>query len=90
MQGHFPSIRKAADAYSVPFTSLASRLRGRASRVDSRPNCQKLTDTEEEVLEHWILSMDERGYPLNVTRVRDTAKIVLEQRVGSDYKIGIN
>ena len=90
LKGHFPSIRKAADAYSVPFTTLASRLRGRASRVDSRPNRQKLTDTEEEVLEHWILSTDERGYPLTVTGVRDAAKIVLEQRVGSDCKIGIN
>jgi hypothetical protein len=89
-KGQFPSIRKAAEAYAVDYSSLAYRLRGRVSRVDSRPNRQKLTDTEEEVLERWILSMDERGYPLTVTGVRDAARILLQQRVGLDGKIGIN
>lgn len=37
-RGYFRSIWKAADAYSVEFSSLDYRLHGRASRVDSRPN----------------------------------------------------
>jgi hypothetical protein len=41
-KGQFPSIRKAAEAYAVDYSSLAYRLRGRVSRVDSRPNRQKL------------------------------------------------
>jgi hypothetical protein len=89
-KGHIQSIRKAAEAYSISYTSLAYRLRGRAARVESRPNRQKLTDTEEEVLERWILSMDERGYPLTVTGVRDAARILLQQRIGLDGKIGLN
>jgi hypothetical protein len=50
-KGHIQSIRKVAEAYSISYTPLAYRLSGRVARVESRPNCQKLRDTEEEVLE---------------------------------------
>jgi hypothetical protein len=50
-KGHFRSIRKAAEAYTIHFSTLAARLGGRVSRVDIHPNRQKLSETEEEVLE---------------------------------------
>jgi hypothetical protein len=50
-KGHFPSIRKAADIYTIDFSTLAARLRVRVSRAELRSNYQKLIDTEEEFLE---------------------------------------
>jgi hypothetical protein len=64
-KNQFKSIKQAATAYQVCDRTLSARLKGRVSRVDSRANGHKLTTTEEEVLEQWILSINERGYPLN-------------------------
>jgi hypothetical protein len=50
-KNQFKPIKQAATAYQVCDRTLSSRLKGRASRVDSRANSHKLTITEEEVLE---------------------------------------
>ena len=44
------SRRKAAAIYSVPETTLRDRMNGRTPRRDYRPNGQKLTKMEEEVI----------------------------------------
>jgi hypothetical protein len=88
--GQFSSVRKAAVAYSIDFSTLARRLKGRVARVDKRANGHKLTTTEEEVLEQWILCMDTRGYSLTITGVRDAARLLLQQRIGPSASIGKN
>ena len=80
--GQISSARAAARLYNVPKTSLTDRMGGRPARTDLRANGHKLTQTEEQVLLEWILSMDERGYPLKVHAVGDAAKLLLQQRVG--------
>ena len=57
------SVQAAAKAYNVPLSILKHRVRGSVSHVDSTPNCQNLTSTEELVLLNWIISADERGLP---------------------------
>lgn len=89
-KGQFSSIRQAALSYNVPPSNLEHRLKGRVARVDSRANNHKLTPTEEEALLQWILSMDERGYPPTISALRDAARLLLQQRVGSKGLIGVN
>ena len=70
--GHISSIKDATRAYNIPYTILQNRLRGRGARAETRANCHKLTEGEEDVLEEWILSMDNRGFSPSVRAVKDT------------------
>jgi hypothetical protein len=47
--------------FNVPRTTLRDRLHGHQNRGEARANNQKLTQTEEELIKKWILSMDSRG-----------------------------
>ena len=89
-KGQISTIRQAALAYNVPYSTLKYRLSGRVARVETRANSHKLTPTEEEVLTQWIVSMDNRGYPPRVCAVQNAAKLLLQQRVGPSASIGIN
>jgi hypothetical protein len=84
------SISKAARLYNIPHQTLSDRIRGRVARIDSRANGHKLTPVEEEVLVQWIISMDERGYPLAIGGLRNAARLLLRERVGLSVTIGIN
>jgi hypothetical protein len=44
------SIRETARRFEVLFSSLRNRLNGYTNRSETRANCQKLTDLEEESL----------------------------------------
>jgi hypothetical protein len=55
------SPREAARHFKVQETSLRRRLGGVQNRAISRANSHKLTETEEESLQKWILSSDSRG-----------------------------
>src|SRR5436853_1040390 len=81
-KGQLSSTRSAARLYNVPKSTLSDRLHGRVARVEIRANGRKLTPTEEEALEIWVLSMDARGYPLRLAGLRDAAKLLLQARVG--------
>jgi len=89
-KGQISSIRQAALAYNVPYSTLNYRLSGRVARVEIRANSHKLTPIEEQVLIQWIISMDNRGYPPRVCAVQNAARLLLQQRVGPSTSIGIN
>jgi hypothetical protein len=72
-----PSIRAAARIYDVPYTTLATRFRGRPTYQQSRTENRKLLPTEEEALLQWVLSIGERGYPPRISAVRKMADILL-------------
>jgi hypothetical protein len=74
------SIRAAATKFTVPRSTLATRLRGVQSRANCRPNSHKLTEIEEESLEKWIISMTDRGSAPPPGMVREMANIILERR----------
>jgi hypothetical protein len=75
------SIREAARIYEIPRATLQTRLNGVKNRVDTRANSHKLTKSEEETLENWIISLDIRGAALRPTTVRETANILLAARL---------
>jgi hypothetical protein len=64
----------------VPESTLRSRLRGVQHRAISRANSHKLTEVEEETLQKWILSLDDRGAAPRPTTVRETANLLLQAR----------
>jgi DNA-binding transcriptional MocR family regulator len=70
------SIRAAAKAFDVSFSSLQRRYQRTHSRRETRPNCTKLTSTEEEVLLQRILDLDEQGFPPQLAVVCNIANIL--------------
>jgi predicted HTH domain antitoxin len=57
------SIRRAADTFDVPLSTLYGRLNGRQYRIEKRANGYRLSPTQEESLVEWILSRVLRGVP---------------------------
>ena len=78
--GRIRSIRAAAKLYDIPYTTLHARADGRLPRVEKRPSGHKLTQTEEDSLVEWIISMDSRGAAPRVATVREMANILLATR----------
>ena len=82
--GHFTSVRGAADTYDVPESTLRSRVHGCSARRDLRSVNLNLTATEETTLVQWILSMDARGLPPRAPSVRQMANLLLQKRSDTD------
>jgi len=74
------SIREVARRFNVSRTSLSRRLNGTTFRGETRANRYKLTQTEEETLLQWILSMDSRGAAPQLPMVEEMANILLAER----------
>jgi hypothetical protein len=74
------TISEAARRFEVPRTTLRDRLHGKTFRSETRANNHKLTQTEEESLLRWILSMDLRGAAPRPTAVGEMANILLAKR----------
>ena len=74
------SIREAARQFNVPYASLRYRLAGRINRTTIRANHHKLTESEEESLLRWILSIDSRSAAPRPAIIREIANILLVER----------
>jgi hypothetical protein len=57
-------------------------MAGRTYRPDSKANCHKLTEVEEQVILQNILDMDSRGFAPRLAGVEDMANFILESRGG--------
>lgn len=57
-------------------------MNGRTSKPESRPAAHRLTAIEEEVVVHYILDLDTRGFPPQHTAIEDIANLLLAQRDG--------
>lgn len=83
------SIRRAANIYKVPRSTLATRIRGTQARRDSRPNCQNLTALEENAIVQRIIELDSQAFPPRLSAVEDMANRLLSdrdaQRVGKNW-----
>ena len=90
--GQLTSVRKAAQLYDIPRTTLRDRLTGTKQRLLTDRTKRKLTETEEDTLLRWILTMDARGAPLRPTTVRNMADLLLANRDASKPPptVGIN
>jgi hypothetical protein len=78
----FKSLRRAAAAFNVKHQRLSDRLHRTTSQAQTRPNCQKLTATEEQTIVQYILNLDSRGFAPRLCEVADMADKVLGVRGG--------
>ena len=74
------SVRRAAHDFQVSETTLRRRLNGTTTRLETRANNHKLTQSEEESLIQWILSLDKRGAAPRPAHVREMADILLSKQ----------
>ena len=78
-QGQFKSLRAAVLTYDAPRTTARRRIAGTAPKRGSHALNRLLTAAQEESLEQWILSMDQRGMPPRIATVRQMAGILATQ-----------
>ena len=76
------SRRSIAKLYKVPETTLRDRMAGRTPRSETRPNCHKLSELEEQVIVQYVLDLDSRGFAPRLAGVEDMANYILESRGG--------
>ena len=74
------SVRRAADIYTVPRTTLRDRRAGRPSRTDTMANLRNLTTTKEQVSVKHVLKLVARGFPLRLAAVADIANSLCAKR----------
>ena len=82
-KNRFKTLKEVASSYDVPRTTLRRRIAGSASRAHQSANCQKLSNNEESTLLAWILDMDRRGLPLQVSVVHHLAQLLVSARIPS-------
>lgn len=74
------SIRRAAEIYNVPPTTIYRRMNGQTAKADSYNARSNLTKIEEEVIVQYILDRDSRGFSPRVVDVGDMADLLLQKR----------
>ena len=74
------SIRKAAEMYNVPRTTLTYRANGRPSRHDTSTKSKKLIESEEGAVVKRVLELAAKGFPVQIGGVKDIANRLLQTR----------
>jgi hypothetical protein len=78
----FQSLRRAAIAFNVPYSTLSSQYNGITHILKRRNGQHKLTATEEQTIIQYILDLDSRGFAPRLCKVADMADKVLGVRGG--------
>ena len=73
-------LRRAATIYTVNLTTLWRRQQGILSRQDTISKSRRLSNLEEEILIHFILDLDSRGFPPRLRGVKEMADQLLADR----------
>jgi hypothetical protein len=82
ISSQFKSHRAAARAFNVKHHILSERVKGILFRIETPPNCLKLTGTEEQTVVRYILDLDSRGFAPRLCEVADMADKLLGARGG--------
>ena len=78
----FRSLRRAAEAFKVPCSTLNRRYNGITHPSETRNAQHKLTATEEQTIVQYILDLDSRGFAPRLCEVADMADKLLAVRQG--------
>jgi hypothetical protein len=76
----FRSLRRAAEAFNVPPTTLTHRYNGITHRLETRHSQHKLTATEEQTIVQYVLDLDSRGFAPRLCEMEDMADKLLGVR----------
>ena len=82
------SIRKAAERFNVPRSTLTFRVKGRVSKRVSAAKMTKLTSVEEEAIVCHVLDLETREFPPSKAMVRNMANKVLAKCGGDPVGVG--
>ena len=74
------SIRRAAQLYDVPRTTLQHRIAGRAPEADKTNGKPTLTTAEEHAIVQYICQLDSKGFSPRRADVEDMANLLLAKR----------
>ncbi|EDO04592.1 hypothetical protein SS1G_07075 [Sclerotinia sclerotiorum 1980 UF-70] len=77
----FKSIRKAAEHFEVPKSTLADRLAGKKTRSQTHEMAQILSNAEENTLVRWISRLTITGFPATPILVKEMADEIRLRRV---------
>ena len=75
-KGTYKSIRATATAFSINYSTLHGRIKGRATITESRESQRKLTNIQEERLTQLIIDLEATGQAVSHQRLRDTASFI--------------
>jgi hypothetical protein len=67
------SVCKAGLVYGIPRSTLATRMAGRRSHVESTLRIRRLSFIEEDIIVQYVLELDSRGFPPSLSAVEDIA-----------------
>ena len=73
-KGEYQSVRAAARAFSVPASTLRTRLAGTTSRSQAHESAQILSNAEENTLTRWISKLCRTGFPASPALVVEMAE----------------
>ena len=74
------SLRRAAEIYEVPRTTVRHRIKGMAAKSDSWSGLAVLTVSEENVIIQYISQLDFRRFSPSKADVGDIANLLLTKR----------
>jgi hypothetical protein len=86
VNGEYKSIRKAAIAFQIPFTTLQNRQKKSKSRIESHVSQQLLTPIEEATLENWIYRAAKLGAPVTLQLVKILASEIQSKQSSKNDK----
>jgi len=75
------SIRRAARAFGIPYTTLWNRMAGHTSRFIAHESEQVLSNAEERTLVRWITRLTRTGFPASPALVVQMAEELRRGRV---------
>ena len=73
----FTSVRKAAEFYSVPRSTLQRRVNGTPTRQIARAEQQILSPVQEDMLAQWCLNLGALAQAPNHAQIREMASLIL-------------
>jgi hypothetical protein len=79
------SIRRAAEDFGIPRSTLCARYHGRKTRRKAHEAECLLSDSQEDVLVEWIKTMGHRGIPMTADTVREYVADVIGKPVGENW-----
>lgn len=78
--GRLTTIATVARSFNGPRATLAGRMKGIPNLYEARGTGHKFTQLEEESIQDWLISMDQRGAALTIAMLRDMTNLLHEHR----------
>ena len=78
--GQYVSMSATIKTYKVPKTTLISRIKGRPTREDFKPQNKRMSTIEEEVIVKNILKLDAQGLSPTIALVKEMADSICKAK----------